>query len=68
MAEQACNRRLSLLYGQGTLSRCQHLDDGPLHHAIAEPSYVELRLRTRSRLDRLVWQGLEHRLQGTGGV
>jgi hypothetical protein len=53
MAEQVYDRRLGLQHGQRMLSRCDHLDDGPLDHAVAEPSYVELWLRTRGRLDRL---------------
>jgi hypothetical protein len=38
MTEQVYDGRLSLRYGQGTLSRCQHFDDGPLDNAIAEPT------------------------------
>ena len=37
MAEQVCNRRLDLLHAQRPLRRCQHLDGGSLHYAVAEP-------------------------------
>jgi hypothetical protein len=67
MAEQVYDSHLGLQDGQRMLSRCQHPDDGPLHHTVAEPSYVELWLRTYERLDRLIRQGLEHATRATEG-
>jgi hypothetical protein len=43
-------------------SRRKHVGDCSLHHAIAESAARRLRLRTCSRTDRPIRQGLEHRL------
>lgn len=48
--------------------RSKHLDDGSLNHAIAESAAPSLRPRGCSGAHRPIWHGLEHCLQGAGGV
>jgi hypothetical protein len=66
--EQTLDRLMYFCTAHRSTGGRQHLDDGPLDHAIAEPSYVELWLGTRGRLDWLIGQGLEHRRQVSRGV
>jgi hypothetical protein len=67
MAEQVCDRHLGLQHSQGTLSRCQNLDDGPLHHAVAQPSgdwrRDDMPIRPGGPLKWPVLQGVEDGLQ-----
>ncbi len=68
MPEQMFNRQMDVCTAHRPTSHRQDLDDRSLDHAIAESARRHLRLRTPTRLDRLIRQGLEHCCQGRRGV
>ncbi len=67
MPEQTLNGPMDLGTAHRPIGCCQHLDDGSLNHAIAEPAHSRKRLRAATRLDRIAGSASNTAARGAEG-